>query len=409
MSTSDLYHMQGIYWFGQEPGTRYVGDTVIFKISPRDNAIKCPHCQAQDVHVERTLTRVFKGIPIGNRKAVLFEAKIPVVHCYECGKYGRIDTGFSLPKKHYTKGFAKNAVALATQMSVAAVANYLEVSWHTIDDILKDYLEKKYSTPNLKNVTRISIDETAIGKGHNYLTVVMDLDTREPIFVGKGKGEEALVPFWKLLGNRKKKIEVVAIDMGTAYQSAVRNNIPQASIVFDRFHVVKLMNQKLDELRRQVFASAPKAEKDVIKGCRYLLLKNDDNLDPTRDEKERLDKVLALNTPLTAGYMFKESLRQFWTKGFREEAEATIRAWICSVRSSGVRALITMANTVERYIEGILNYYDHGQVTSAAIESLNNGIKVLIRKAYGFRNMKKFRLMILGIREFNPNKMFAPG
>jgi transposase len=199
------------------------------------------------------------------------------------------------------------------------------------------------------------------------------------------------------------------MNMELAYQSAVRKNLPNAVIVFDHFHVMKLMNQKLDILRRQVFTVASKEHKDVIKGCRYLLLKNDENIDGSRDEKERLDKELSLNTALTAGYMFKEALRQFWTKGSYEEAEATIRGWIRSVRASWIQVLIGLAKTIERYIEGILNYYKFDKMTSAPIESLNNGVKVLIRKTYDFRNMDKFILLILGIREFNPNKLFSSG
>jgi transposase len=166
------------------------------------------------------------------------------------------------------------------------------------------------------------------------------------------------------------------------------------------------MNMKLDELRCLIFRSAAKEEKDVIKGCKHLLVKNDENLDQSRNEKEPLDKALALNAGLTAAYMFKESLRPFWTQGSYAEAEAYIRSWICSVRASGIRTMITVANTVEKFIEGILNCYTYGKITSAAIESLNNGIKALIRKAYGFRNMPKLRLLILGIREFTPRTLF---
>jgi transposase len=112
----------------------------------------------------------------------------------------------------------------------------------------------------------------------------VNLDTGEVIFVGLGNGEDALIPFWEFLGNRKKRIETVAIDMGAAFREAVRDNIPQAIMVFDHFHVVKLMDGRIDRLRRSVFRNATDDEKDVIRGSRYLLLKNPENLDDFRRE-----------------------------------------------------------------------------------------------------------------------------
>jgi transposase len=119
----------------------------------------------------------------------------------------------------------------------------------------------------------------------------VNLETGEPVFVGKGKGEEALEPFWKLLGKSRKNIEAVAVDLGAACQKAVRDNIPHAVVVFDHFHVVKLMNDRLDRLRRRLFRVAPQRQRDIIKGCRCLL-KNEENLDGSRHEKERLDRLL---------------------------------------------------------------------------------------------------------------------
>jgi transposase len=407
MTTSDLYHMQGTYLYEQVGGTTYVGNAVVFKIEPRKPAICCPRCKSRNVKTVRKYRRILKGVPTGNRKRVLLDTLIPVVKCLDCERTGAIDTGFSKPKKTHTKAFAKNALALATQMSVDAVAKYLNVSWHMINDILVDYLDGKYSKKKFKHLRRIAIDETAIGRGHRYITVVMDLDTKEPIFVGGGKSESALEPFWEVLGRRKRKIEAVAMDMGGAYQNAVRNNIPNARIVFDRFHVMRLMNRKLESLRHKEFHDAANANRDVIKGSKYLLLKNDENLDPKRNEKERLEKVLAMNKNLNTAYVLKESMRLFWTFDTREKAESNVRSWIRQAGASGIGILTNLAKTIERHIEGILNYYDHDKMTSAAIESLNNGIKVLNRKAYGFRDMRKFILIILGIREFNPKKLFS--
>jgi transposase len=121
-----------------------------------------------------------------------------------------------------------------------------------IKEIQRRYLTKRYSRPILKDLKLIAIDEISIGKGHNYLTVVLDLISGAVVFVGNGKGADALVPFWKRLKSSRARIQAVAIDMSPAYISAVSENLPKATIVFDHFHLIKLFNEKLSDLRRDL-------------------------------------------------------------------------------------------------------------------------------------------------------------
>jgi transposase len=308
-------------------------------------------------------------------------------------------------KKTYTKSFARDVIYLAREMPVLAIARLYDVSWGMVCDILKGYLEKRYPKKNIKNLRRIAIDEICIGKRHKYLTIVLDLDTGDPVYVGDGKAESALVPFWKLLGpKRAKKIKCVSMDMGRAFQAAVKKNIPDACIVFDHFHVVKLANECLDQLRRQEYSRVDFEGKQIIKGSRYLLLKNPENLDSSRKEPERLQQLLALNTPLSMMYILKEDLRQFWHQISKEEAEAAIDVWVETAKNSGVPHIVRLGKCIERYKEGILNYYVH-RVSSGPLEGFNNKVKVLARRAYGYRNIKFFKLLILAIGEFSPREV----
>jgi transposase len=317
--------------------------------------------------------------------------------------------GFAEPRKRYSKCFARQAILNVRTMSIEAAAQKLKVSWHTVDSILQEYIARKYSKAKLKGLRRIGIDETFIGKTKKYITVVVDLDTGDPVFVGKGKSEEALAPFWAMLGpRRRKKLEAVAIDMGTAFQKAVRENVPQALVVFDHFHVVKLMNDRIDRLRRRVFSYSSMAVKNVIKGCRYLLMTNSENLDKSRNEDQKLKRLLDLNTPLTAAYILKESLRLVWLQGDREKAKAFLESWIGQARATGIGELLSMAKTLEKCSEGVLNYYLHA-ITTACLEGINNKIKALIRRAYGFRNLGNFMRLVLAIREFSPAKLMGAG
>jgi transposase len=408
MSTSELYHMQGIVGFTQVGGVRYNLREVHYSVAPQAKMIKCSCCGSPDVVRRGSVHRTLQGVPVGMKKYIYIHVDVPRVECRRCGTIRQIDLGFAEPKKRYTKSFAKEAVLLVTCMSIDAAAARLRVCWHTVNDILQNYIKKKYSRARLKGVRRIGIDETYIGRSKKFITVVLDLDTGDPIFVGEGKGEDALEPFWKLLGGQKKNIEAVAIDLGAAYQKAARNQIPNAVMVFDHFHVVKLLNDRIDQLRRRVFHHAPRWQKDVLRGCRYLILKNRENLDDSRDEKARLKRVLALNTPLTTAYILKESLKLIWKQDSFEEGRACLEDWIAQADASVVQELIAMAKTLKKYSEGILNFYRH-PINTAKLEGLNTKIKAMIRRAYGFRNLENFKRLILAIREFNPVRLLADG
>eukprot|EP00362_Geleiidae_sp_MMETSP1317_P001835 CAMPEP_0201284034 /NCGR_PEP_ID=MMETSP1317-20130820/58724_1 /ASSEMBLY_ACC=CAM_ASM_000770 /TAXON_ID=187299 /ORGANISM="Undescribed Undescribed, Strain Undescribed" /LENGTH=163 /DNA_ID=CAMNT_0047602405 /DNA_START=84 /DNA_END=572 /DNA_ORIENTATION=+ len=163
-------------------------------------------------------------------------------------------------------------------MTIKDIANHLHISWDTIKEIQKAHLKRRYKKIKLKHVKRIAIDEISIGKGHQYLTIVMDLQTGRILHVGKGKGGEALETFWGKIKRSRAQIQAISIDMSPAYLSTVVKNLPNVPIVFDRFHVVKLFNEKLSDFRRALYnyLTDPEEQK-LIKGTRWLLLKNPEN------------------------------------------------------------------------------------------------------------------------------------
>jgi transposase len=279
------------------------------------------------------------------------------------------------------------------------VAKHLGVGWHVVKDIQKRHLDKKYREPNLKDLRLVAIDEIAVGKGHKYLTVVMNWATGRVVFVGDGKGGDALEPFWAALGRRKKRIEAVAIDMSQAYISAVSDNLPNATIVFDHFHVVKLFNEKLSDLRRELQREAEtKLDKDVLKGTRWLLLKRPEKLSDERNERERLEEALRINKPLSTAYYLKEDLRQIWDQDSKAEAKLVLKDWIKTASRSGIKILEDFAKTLGTYRRGILAYYDY-RISTGKLEGINNKIKTMQRQAYGFRDRDFFKLKIYALHE----------
>ena len=168
------------------------------------------------------------------------------------------------------------------------MARHLGVSWDVVKDIQERDLEHRFARPELGGLKRIAIDEISVGQGQRYLTVVLDLDTGAVVFVGDGRGGDALRPFWERLRRTKAQVEAVAMDMSPAYRQAVSAHLKDAVIVFDHFHVIKLFHDKLSDLRRSLYHRAEDEPKKVLKGSRWLLLKAPENLDPDRDEATRL-------------------------------------------------------------------------------------------------------------------------
>jgi transposase len=284
-------------------------------------------------------------------------------------------------------------------MTIKDVAEHLEVRWDVIKDIQKADLQRRFGRPKLSHLRQIAIDEISIGKGHRYLTIVLDLERGAVVHVGQGNDGEALKDFWTRLRRSGAKIEAVAADMSPAYMAAVMAHLPEATLVFDRFHVIKLYNDKLSDLQRELYRTVKEGlEKDVLKGSRWLLLKRPENLNRSRNEPERLQEALRLNEPLAKAYYLKEELNEIWEQDDERSAESLMMEWIAYAESSGIRMLQQFARTLRFHARGILAYYDY-PISTGPLEGTNNKIKTMKRQAYGFRDQEFLTLKILGIHE----------
>ena len=187
--------------------------------------------------------------------------------------------------------------------------------------------------------------------------------------------------------------------MSPAYISAVLTHVPEATLVFDRFHVTKLYNDGLSDLRRKLYHEATDLmQKQVIKGTRWLLLKNPENLDQDRQEAERLNEALRLNQPLALAYYLKEDLRQFWEQPSKTAAAAFLEDWIARAQTAGIPFLRRFSKTLALHRRGLLAYYDY-PISTGPLEGTNNKIKTMQRQAYGFRDQEFFKLKILALHE----------
>lgn len=397
MSTSLLYHGFGLvgYYYNT---TKYVKGKIIFFLEKDLSKLRCSQCQSKNIIRRGTVDRHFKTLPIG-KKQVLLHIPIHRIECNECGCLKQEKISFADPKKTYTKVFKRYVLELSKLMTIKHVAQHLGLSWDTVKEIQKEYLNKHFRKPKLKRLQFLAIDEISIGKKHKYLTIVYDLLVGAVVFIGDGKGADALLPFWPSLKKSGACIQAVAIDMSPAYIEAVRSHLPNAAIVFDHFHVIKYFNDKLSEFRRQLYHNTKDVlEKKILKGTRWLLLKNPQNLIDDKKEREHLEQALQLNKPLATAYYMKEELRQIWTQPTKFDAGELLNNWVAKARCSGIKMLSKFANTLSAHRTGILAYYDY-RISTGPLEGTNNKIKTLQRQSYGFRDKEFFKLKIMAIHQ----------
>jgi len=397
MSTSLLYHGFGVRGY-QYVSTDYVGGEIWFGIEQPREGLRCPLCDSAEVSRRGEVWRTFRTLPLGSKRVTL---TLPVarVECAVCDVVRQVAIPFADSRRTYTKSFARYALELSRHMTIQDVAEHLGVGWDLIKDIQKTDLQRRFKKIPLKKLRQLAIDEISIGKQSRYLTVVLDLKSGAVVFVGEGKGSQALEPFWKRLRCARAKIQAVAMDMSPAYIKAVSEHLPKAQIVFDHFHIIKLFNEKLSDLRRELFREAQDQHlKDVLKGTRWLLLMNPEHLDPDRDEQQRLDKALKLNAPLATAYYLKEDLRQLWQQPNWRTARKFLTSWCKRAMASGIGILQQFARTLQKHAQGILNYFKF-PISTGPLEGTNNKIRTMQRQAYGFRDHEFFKLKIYALHE----------
>ena len=387
MATRELYRAIGVGGYEPLACWRKEGMFFLRREAPQ-SCHRCPKCGTREVTHRGTFDRIVHAPPIGLDRTQLF-IKAPRLECKRCGQVLNAVLPNVVPLCNDTKSFARLAVDLRKMMTIRDVARYLGVSDTMIRSIDKKHLQRNFGKPRLRDVEVLAIDEIYVDRRQQFLTIVINWQTGAIVFVGKGKGADALKPFWKRLRGSHAKIQAVATDMASAYYAAVRKNLPQARHVCDRFHIIKLMNEKLTELRRALHAEAEGMDKKVLKGLRWLLLKHPDNLDESKHERARLREALELNESLATADYLKDDLSLLWEQPDKATAGKFLTQWCHLAQASGIKVLQTMAKTLQGHRTGILNWYDF-PISTGPLEGINNKIGALQRMAYGYRDHDYF-------------------
>jgi transposase len=295
----------------------------------------------------------------------------------------------------YTKRLAELVSALCRHLPISAVARWTGLAWRTVKEMDRSHLQETLPALKPRDLTGLKflgVDEVARAKGHDYVTVVYDLHSGGLLYVGDGKAADSLGDFLaELSAETAAGIEAVAMDMGLAYQAAVREHLPNATIVFDRFHVMKLYSDLIRNVRNAEFRKADADGKEVIKGSLYLLLGNRQRLDESGIA--RLEDLMCANQTLATVYTLKEQLQALWSASTEAAMRDALVQWCQLARATNIRRLHSFANTLENHADGICAYARF-KLTTARIEAGNVAIGMIRKRARGLLDQHYFKLKI---------------
>lgn len=403
MTTSSLYHTQGTRGFKHQK-TERKGCTEYHHLHSTATHLSCPHCHSKKTSIVKTgKTRDIRGLCIGLKKTIMRVTTRRIL-CGDCGASIQEPIPFCAgPYVRYSKWLAHFVLALRKQMSISAVASFTGLNWESVKDIEKTHLSKKYKKVRLRDVQYLGMDEVYLGRNLGYITVVRDLDKGAVLFVGKGKGGDALKPFASRIKRKGRQIKAVAIDMSNAYAAWVREVLPDAEIVYDHFHVIKLMNERMDGLRKSTMNKLAEEQKKELKGKRFLFLRNQENL--SIEAAEELKKLRLEFEDLGTASLMKEYLRNIYKMAdCCQTARTAFTLWCEKADVSDIHCLKQMAKTIRKRIEGLLAFWKHDRLTSASQEGFNNKIGWLTRQAYGYRDEEYLHLKIFDLPNLSTKK-----
>lgn len=326
--------------------------------------------------------REWKALPLGEQGLVLRYAPVRV-RCGRCeARVERIP--WAERWQRLTRGLFGKLAWLTRELSISACAKFLGLDWKTVASAITAAVKWGREKRGRIAPTVIGIDEVSRRKGHKYLTLVYDLEQRRLLWAGEDRHAKTMESFFSFLGDQKRSIKTVSCDMWAPYIDAVRKNLPEARIVFDRFHVTAHLSKAVDEVRRSTWRALPKEERPSFKRTRFLWLKNPWNLAPR--QKRQLNVLCRqTNAPIVRAYYLKEALRKFWEYRSPSWSRPYLEEWLHAAKRSKLEPFAKFARMIESHLDGILSWTDL-RVSSGAVEGLNNKVKAVSHRSYGFRH-----------------------
>jgi transposase len=367
---------------------------VWIELSPKAGPPRCSGCGGVGSQIHDVVERWIRDLPLLDAETWL---RVPRrrVECPHCGPKLEAVTWLA-PYDRVTSRLAENVARLCRNLPVLQTARFFHLDWKTVKRIDKGYLQETLGPVDLAGVTVLLMDEFAIRKGHRYATTIVDPYTKRVLWVGHGRSRETLRPFFALLGEEgRQAIRAVVMDMYGAYEEEVRAQCPQAEIVYDLFHMIAKYSREVIVRVRGLEASRLRSgdsTRQLIKSSHWLLLRNKENLSRPQD-RVHLRELLAANRALLIVYLLKDGLKHLWDFRYPGAALRAWKNWYGWAVRSRIEPLRRFAKRLKPYLAGILAHC-RWRFHTSLLEGINNTIKVIKRRAYGFHDDDYFFLKI---------------
>ena len=352
----------------------------------------CPECRSR-MHVKEWRERRWRHMDSCQFKTVLV-ASVPVMDCPEHGAQ-TVQVPWAEGSSRFTMFFERLAIAVLQACSAARAGTLLQISWDEADGIKQRAVRRGLARRQLVDLEFVCVDEKAVGHGHDYVTIVTGLlaGKAQVLYVGDGKGEEGLNGFWQWLGPEGcRRIKAVSMDMGQPYQSSTRRYCPEAELIFDPFHIMKLINKAVDEVRRQEAVLGTSVARETLKKTRSLWLWGEENL-PQR-YAERFESLKQSSLKTARAWRLKELWRTFRCCLDRDDGLAFFKSWYHLAMGSKLEPIKQVARTMKKHVAGVVAFLQHG-FCNAIAEGINSRIQLLVQKACGYRNRERLKADIL--------------
>jgi transposase len=327
---------------------------------------------------------------------VYLEVEVRRVFCRRCQKVKQEKLDWLADSPFYTKRFAFYIGRRCRDASIRDVAKEFHLDWKTVKALEKQYMQEQLRRAGTPGPKVIGIDEISIRKGHTYRIVVSDLERKRPIwFGGQDRSEKSMDRFYEALGEKKSQgVQLAVMDMWKAFHNSTSKHAPQAAILFDKFHVIRHLNEALDKVRKSEYARLSGKGRRFIKGQKYTLLSRRENLDT--EGRLALRTLLKANKRLNVAYLLKESFCQLWEYKKEGWAQKFFDNWRSSLKWQRLKPFEQFAEMIGSHWNGIAAFIQsEDQVSLGFVEGLNNKIRVIQRRAYGLRDEEYLRLKVL--------------
>ncbi len=359
---------------------------------PHDSIWGCPNCSSR-MHVKEWRERRWRHMDSCQFKTILV-ASVPVVECSEHGAQ-TVQVPWSEGSSRFTLYFERFAIEVLQACAASRSGELLKISWDEADGIKQRAVLRGLSRRQVVGLEYVCVDEKAVGHGHDYVTIVTGLVERKPVvlYVGDGKGEDGLNSFWEWLGPEGcKGIKAVSMDMGQSYQNSTSRYCPNAELIFDPFHIMKMINEAVNEVRRQEAVMGSGKDREMLKKTQHLWLWGEENV-PER-YAERFDELKQSTLKTARAWRLKELWRSFRNCVDAADGMSFFKQWYRLSMVSKLEPMKKVARSLQKHLSGIVTYLKHG-FCNAIAEGVNSRIQLLVQKACGYRNRERLKTDIM--------------